>query len=84
MCLRNGIKWKGFRKGAKSRITVKKGRLDDERLDSGGVQEAPSDGSDPGEELWELGWLWAGDSSRPRRVTVGADVREVCTAPRTR
>ena len=69
MCLRNGIEWKGFRKGAKSRITVKKGRLDDERLDSGGIQEAPSDGRDPGEKLWELGWLWAGDlpqvSSQP-------------------
>ena len=48
---------------------MKKGRLDDERLDSGGIQEAPSDGRDPGEKLWELGWLWAGDlpqvSSQP-------------------
>lgn len=34
------MKWKGFRKGAKSRITVKKGRLDDEPL-TPGRPEAP-------------------------------------------
>lgn len=54
-----------------------------------GVGEAPSDGGDPGGLRGggeaELGWLWAGDLPQvahgPWRVTSGAGVRDVCTAP---
>lgn len=67
------MKWKGFRKGAKSRITVKKGRLDDEPLDSGASGKHPQTAvtleRSYGRGEAELGWLWAGNlpqaSSRP-------------------